>query len=148
MLTKSTEYAIRALVFIQLKNNLNQRPGVIEVSSEIDAPTAFTAKILQTLTKHELIGSMKGRGGGFFFTDRNKNLSLYQVITIMEGTSVFTRCGFGLSQCNDSKPCPLHHRYAAVRDEYLQIAKTESIQTLAAKIERGEAVLNSLGPKN
>jgi len=144
MLTKSTEYAIRALVYIQLRNNLNQRPGVFEVANEIEAPAAFTAKILQTLTKHELIGSMKGRGGGFFFTDQKKTLSLFKVISIMEGNSVFTRCGFGLSQCSDSNPCPLHHRYAAIRDGYLQIAQTETIQSLAAKIERGEAVLNTL----
>ncbi|HPR61538.1 MAG TPA: Rrf2 family transcriptional regulator [Prolixibacteraceae bacterium] len=144
MLTKSTEYAIRALVFIQLKNNLSQRPGVLEVANEIEAPAAFTAKILQTLTRHELIGSIKGRGGGFFFTNQNKTLSLYKVISIMEGNSVFTRCGFGLSQCSDSNPCPLHHRYAAIRDGYLQIAQTETIQSLAAKIERGEAVLNTL----
>ena len=147
MLTKSTEYAIRALVFIQLKNNQNQRPGVVEVASEIEAPQAFTAKILQTLTKHQLIGSMKGRGGGFFFTEREKNLTLYRVIALMEGSSVFTRCGFGLSRCSDTNPCPLHHRYAAIRDGYLQIAQTETIQTLTSKIERGEAVLNSLVDK-
>ena len=147
MLTKSTEYAIRALVFIRLKNNQNQRPGVIEVASKIEAPTAFTAKILQTLTKQELISSMKGRGGGFFFTEGEKDLTLYRVIALMEGSSVFTQCGFGLSRCSDTNPCPLHHRYAAIREGYLQIAQTETIQTLASKIEKGEDVLNSLTDK-
>lgn len=144
MLTKSTEYAIRALVFIQLMNNKSLRPGVIEVASNIQAPQAFTAKILQTLTKHQLISSMKGRGGGFFFAEDAKNLTLYRVIALIEGPSIFTRCGFGLSQCSETNPCPLHHRYAVIREGYLQIAQTETIQTLTAKIERGEAVLNSL----
>lgn len=142
MLTKSTEYAIRALVFIQLESWENRRPGVAEVAREIEAPTAFTAKILQTLTRHGLIGSMKGRGGGFFFTNKADDLSLYKVILIMEGDSVFTRCGFGLSECSHEHPCPLHHQYAKIRDGYLQIAKTETIQSLAKTIKQGKAVLN------
>ena len=68
MLVKSTEYAIRALVYIQLQNWNKKRPGVIEIAKEIEAPAAYSAKILQTLTRHKLVDSMKGRGGGFFLT--------------------------------------------------------------------------------
>lgn len=145
MLTKSTEYAIRALVFVQLKNLEQKRPGVIEIASEIEAPTAFTAKILQTVTKHGLLGSMKGRGGGFFFNESDPELSLYKVIMVMEGDSIFTRCGFGLISCKDSRPCPLHNQYAVIREGYLKIAQTETIQSLANKIVKGEAVLNTIG---
>jgi len=58
MLSKSTEYAIRALVFVQLRNSENNRPGVNEIAIEIGAPVAYSAKILQTLTKHRLLDSM------------------------------------------------------------------------------------------
>jgi Rrf2 family protein len=143
MLTKSTEYAIRALVFIQLSTWSDQRPGVNEVANEIEAPAAFTAKILQTLTRHGLIGSMKGRGGGFFFKNKDE-ITLYKVILVMEGDLVFKRCGFGLSECSHEHPCPLHDQYAEIRDGYLRIAKTETIQSLAIKVQRGEAVLNLL----
>ena len=61
MLTKSSKYAIRALVYIQLQNWNKQRPGADEIAREIEAPEAFLAKILQTLTKHKLLDSMKGR---------------------------------------------------------------------------------------
>ncbi len=71
MLSKSSEYAIRALVFIQLCNWEKKRPGVGEIAKEIEAPEAYTAKILQTLTKNKLLDSMKGRGGGFFFMKIN-----------------------------------------------------------------------------
>ncbi|MBP8790720.1 MAG: Rrf2 family transcriptional regulator, partial [Breznakibacter sp.] len=51
MLSKGTEYAIRALVYIQLQNRVDRRHGVEEIGKEIDAPVAYSAKILQTLTK-------------------------------------------------------------------------------------------------
>ena len=142
MLTKSTEYAIRALVYIQLQNWKEIRPGVAEIAREIEAPTAFTAKILHVLTSRRILESMKGRGGGFFFTDNQSDVSLYQIIMVMEGDSLFTRCGFGLKNCNDENPCPLHERYVTLRSELLDMAHSESVNSLARKISQGHAFLN------
>lgn len=144
MLSKSTEYAIRALVFVQLRNWEQKRPGVGEIAKEIEAPEAYTAKILQTLTKNKLMDSMKGRGGGFFFNDNQSNLTLYDVIHVVEGDACFHKCGFGLKQCNNDNPCPLHEQYKVVRDGFFEIVKTETILSLSEKIKQGDAVLNRL----
>jgi Rrf2 family protein len=142
MLTKSTEYAIRALVFIQLQNWKELRPGVPEIAREIEAPTAFTAKILHALASRGVVESMKGRGGGFFYADNQSDLSLYQVVMVMEGDRLFTKCGFGLKNCSDSNPCPLHDQYHGLREGLLRMAHSETIGTLAEKISSGRAVLN------
>ncbi len=142
MLSKSTEYAIRALVFIQLSNWEQQRPGVGEIAKKIEAPEAYTAKILQTLTRNKLLNSMKGRGGGFFFNENQSSLTLYTVIHAVEGDAYFHKCGFGLKQCNDDNPCPFHEKYKDLRDGFLEIVKTETIKTLSEKILHGDAVLN------
>ncbi len=144
MLSKSTEYAIRALVFVQLRNWEQKRPGVGEIAKEIEAPESYTAKILQTLTKNKLMDSMKGRGGGFFFNDNQSDLTLYDVIHVVEGDASFHKCGFGLKQCNNDNPCPLHEQYKVVRDGFFEIVKTETIKSLSEKIKLGEAVLNRL----
>lgn len=144
MLSKSTEYAIRALVYVQLQNWEQKRPGVGEIAQEIDAPLAYTAKILQTLTRNKLMGSMKGRGGGFFFNNNSSNLTLYDVIHIVEGDHCFLKCGFGLKQCNNENPCPLHDKYTIVRDGFLDIVNTETIKSLSEKILHGDAVLSRI----
>lgn len=130
------------MVFIQLQNWKNLRPGVTEIAKEIEAPAAFTAKILHTLTTRRLLQSMKGRGGGFFFPDFQSNLSLYDLIMVMEGDSLFTRCGFGLKHCNDAHPCPVHKEYAVIRDSLLKLARSESVASLAEKIRTGQASLS------
>jgi Rrf2 family protein len=144
MLSKSTEYAIRALVFVQLRNWEQKRPGVSEIAKEIEAPEAYTAKILQTLTKSKLLESLKGRGGGFFFNDNQSSLTLYDVIHVVEGDTCFHKCGFGLKQCNNDNPCPLHEKYILVRDSFYDIVKAESIKSLSEKILHGDAVLNRI----
>ncbi len=144
MLSKSTEYAIRALVFIQLENWKQKRPGVIEIAREIETPPAFTAKILQILTRHRLVQSMKGRGGGFFFTEDIQQITLYDVVHVMEGDGLFHRCGIGLKNCSNENPCPIHHDYMKVRDEINHIVRNETIYSLASKVAAGEAVLSRM----
>jgi Rrf2 family protein len=144
MLSKSSEYAIRAMVSVQLQNWENKRPGVGDVAEHIEAPVAFTAKILQALTKNKLLRSAKGRGGGFFFSDEDEDVTLFQIIRVVEGEGIFHRCGFGMKNCSDDNPCPLHDQYREVRDGYEQIVKNSTVQSLAAKIRAGEAVLNSV----
>jgi DNA-binding IscR family transcriptional regulator len=87
---------------------------------------------------------MKGRGGGFFFSDNQSNLTLYDVMHVVEGDAYFHKCGFGLKQCNNDNPCPLHEKYKAVRDGFFEIVKTETIQSLSEKIKQGDAVLNRI----
>ena len=142
MLSKATQYATRALVYIQMQNAKGRRPGFKEIAKETEAPEHFTAKILQTLTRHDMVKSAKGRGGGFFFSPEAEELKIYDVIQVMEGDSFFTHCVFGFKFCDDQYPCPLHDDFNKIWNEFKQLAKTQTIQSLARKIEEQEAVLN------
>jgi len=144
MLTKSTEYAIRALVYIVMRNFDGKRPGFKEIAEKTDSPEQFTAKILQTLTRKGLINSAKGRGGGFFFDKPEKTLPLYEVIRVLEGEVFFSKCGFGLKSCSTENPCPLHNEYMPVRDGFYKVLQNETIQSLAGRILDQKAVLTRL----
>ena len=144
MLGRTTEYAIRSLVYIYIQNMDGKRTGFKEIAKKIDAPEEFTGKVLQNLTRAGLLSSVKGRGGGFFFSDPSKPLTLYEVIEVIEGREFFTRCGFGLKSCDANNPCPMHEEYSVVRNAYFQFANKQTIQLLASKVNAKRAVLNRL----
>jgi Rrf2 family protein len=141
MLSKSAEYAIRALVYIQLQNWEGKRPGYREVAREIESPEHFTAKILQVMTRFNLIYSLKGRNGGFAFNEKDEPLILYRVIVAIDGERSFTRCSFGFKSCDGNNKCPLHDEFSKVRGDFTRLVNEETIQSLAQKIKNGEAVL-------
>ena len=141
MLGKTTEYAIRALVYVYIQNQKGKRPGYKEIAKEIDSPEQFTAKVLQNLARAKLVSSMKGRGGGFFFVDALNPLTLYEVIRVIEGEKFFSKCGFGLKLCDCETPCPLHEDYSPVRDGFYKLVKSRTIQSLADKVNDHKAVL-------
>jgi Rrf2 family protein len=141
MIGKSSEYAIRSLVYIFLQNQNGKRPGYKEIADKIGSPVQFTAKILQSLTRAELVSSMKGRGGGFFFDEPTDPLTLHEIIRVMEGEKFFTKCGFGMKRCDAGNPCPLHLEYSLIREGYYQLVTNQTIQSLASRINEHQAVL-------
>jgi Rrf2 family protein len=142
MLSKTAEYAIRALVYIQLQNWEGKRPGYRTIAREIDSPEHFTAKILQLLIRHKIIYSLKGRNGGFAFDEQAPPLQLFRVIVATDGEKTFTSCGFGFKNCDSQNKCPLHDEFAKVRGNFEEMVKSETIQALAQRVKDGKAVLS------
>jgi len=133
MFNKETEYALRSLVYIQMQNMNGRRPGIDEITREIDAPRFYTAKILYRMVKNGFLRSLKGKGGGFFFEDDKPPLTIKKVVLATEGGKIFSSCVFGLKQCDSDIQCPLHEKYAPVRGSIDDLVSSETIQTLAHK---------------
>jgi Rrf2 family protein len=144
MFNKETEYALRGLVYIKLQNLKNRIPGTSEIAKEIEAPPFYIAKILQRLVRSGFLNSIKGKGGGFFFDPVKPDLPLKKLITATEGESSFSGCGFGLSECNSDDPCPLHEKYAAVRESINRLVSEETVQSLAEKVYKRDISLNKM----
>jgi len=144
MFNKETEYALRGLVYIKLQNLKNRRPGTAEIAKEIEAPPFYTAKILQRIVRVGLLESLKGKNGGFFFNENKEDLPLAKLIIATEGDKSFSGCGFGLKHCNENNPCPLHEKYAPIRNSINKLVSEETVQSLAEKVYKRELSLNEV----
>jgi len=136
MFNKETEYALRGLVYIQIQNLSGRKPGVAEIAKEIDAPPFFTAKILQRMARQGFVESLKGKGGGFYFYKDKPDLPIKDLIVATEGGTLLYGCGFGLRHCDVNNPCPLHEKYAPIRDAINTLVSTETVQSLAKKYSK------------
>lgn len=143
MISKSCKYAIRATVFIASKAKENIKVGVKEIATEIEAPEAFTGKILQTLNKSKIVTSLKGPYGGFYCDENQLDLPIIEVVSSIDGTGVFTDCVFGLHQCSDDHPCPMHFEYSKTRDQMYTSFKNTTIRGLAENLSTGIAFLKN-----
>jgi Rrf2 family protein len=143
MFNKETEYALRGLVYIKLQNLRERRPGTAEIAREIEAPPFFTAKILQRLVRLGFLESIKGKGGGFFFDKNKQDLPLIKLVSATEGDRSFSGCGFGLKHCDENNPCPLHDKYAPLRESINKLVSEETVQSLAEKVYNEKFNLNS-----
>ncbi len=138
MFSKACEYGIRAAVYVTLQSLEGRRVGVNEISEEIDSPIAFTAKILQQLTRNNIIHSVKGPNGGFEIDPEDMNSAkLSMIVKAIDGDKIYTGCGLGLKECNAQKPCPLHDKFLDIRNNLSAMLTSTSLYELATGLEVG-----------
>ena len=148
MFSKSTEYALRAIIYLAQKSSVDHKIGITELSEAIDSPRSFTAKILQKLTKDNLlISSVTGPSGGFFLTDQSKKKSLHHVLTLLEDEGIITGCILGLKECSEKNPCPMHGEYKKIKPQLLDMLDNKTILELAKDMKDPRVVIHNIGRK-
>lgn len=145
MFSKACEYSIRATIFIATCTLKGRRTSLKEISEEIVSPLAFTAKLLQQLSHHQIVKSVKGVHGGFEI-DRSQltHLKLSDVVKVVDGDEIYTRCGLGLTSCSPTNPCPLHSHFKSIRGDLKHMLETTGIESLSRDLMNGKASLKSL----
>ena len=142
MFSKTCEYGIRAAIFIASESYQNNRVGLRDIAKRIDSPEAFTAKILQILSKNNIINSIKGVGGGFEIPKEiMSQIKLSQIVTALDGDRVFTGCGLGLNHCSEDHPCPVHDKFKLIRSELAFMLENTNLEELAMGIKAGDTFL-------
>ncbi len=144
MFSKSCEHGLRAIIYIATQSMEGHRVKIGDVATHTDSPLAFTAKIVGSLVKHELVQSLTGPQGGFLMHEHQmRQASVRQVVEAIDGNALFTRCALGLSQCNALRPCPMHHRFVGIRKEIREMLEGTTIFELATGLKDGASLLRN-----
>ena len=145
MFSKSTEYALRAIIYLAQKSSVEHKIGITELAQAIDSPKSFTAKILQKLTRSKnLINSVTGPTGGFYLTDLAKKKSLLYVLTLLEDEGIITGCILGLKECSEKNPCPMHSEYKKIKPQLLDMMDHKTIAELASEMKDPRVVIHNI----
>lgn len=144
MFSKTTEYALRATIYIAQKGTEERKIGITEISKAIDSPQSFTAKILQELKKdNRIIQSVSGPNGGFFMTEKARKMPIRTVLEAMGEYKILDKCILGLDKCSETKPCPMHSKYKVIKKQLIELFETKTIQQLADDIKGGDMFINN-----
>lgn len=137
MLSLTCRAAIKAVVFLGTRLPTGARSGLKEVAAYIGENEHTVGKLLQRLVKAGLIESVKGPRGGFFITAQQAELPVMRVVQAIDGEDVFGRCGLGLSQCSDARPCPFHEDFKPIREQFAQLCRERRVRDLYEDINGG-----------
>lgn len=104
--------------------------SVVDVSEAIDSPKHFTAKILQQLSKANLLNSQREPNGGFFLPTES-GVSLADIVRAIDGNQLLDGCILGFKECSELRPCPAHHKLQSVRDYLKGTLTSTNIEELS-----------------
>lgn len=148
MLSKKAQYSIKALV--KLAREYNSGPVLISSISESERiPKKFLETILLELKQSGILGSRKGKGGGYFLIRDPKHINLADIIRQFDGAIALIPCvTFKFYQpcphCKDELICGIRSVVKDVRDETVRLLKNI---TLVDIIHREEWLISQIYPK-
>ena len=134
MLSKKAQYAFRALTVLVEHNGEGPLP-ISAIVREYPMSTKFLETILLELRRGGILGSRKGKGGGYYLMCSPKDVSFAQVIRILDGAIAPLKCvslNF-YERCDDcdEQDCGLHRIMAEVRDSKLKVLEKRTLADLA-----------------
>jgi Rrf2 family protein len=132
MISKTAKHALRACIILA-RTPRDEYRGAMSIAEEIDAPTNYLGKLLKTLAERGVLVSQKGAGGGFQLARPPEETLLYDVVDPFDKVSQWTGCLMGNGACSPAHPCALHHRAAAIREDFLHMLKSANLAELAVK---------------
>jgi DNA-binding IscR family transcriptional regulator len=141
MLSLSCKASIKAVVFLGSKYALGERPGIKEIALFINENEHTVGKLLQKLVKGKIINSAKGPNGGFYITEAQTKQKIINIVEAIDGKDVFKQCGLGLSQCSETRPCPLHNDYKPIRELFEGMCSHNEVSTLYENLNTGLSYL-------
>ena len=141
MLSNSAKYALKAVLFLAIHSNEENRVMVKDIAQPINVPQAYIAKLLQELSKQDLISSARGINGGFYLTELNLKQPIIEVIYAIDGRHKLHSCLLSLDNCHEHFPCPLHFLANPMRSNLVASLNSKTIEDLASEITSGSTFL-------
>lgn len=119
----------------------NQRIRAKNISEATDIPEAYASKLLQELSRHDVVSSAKGPHGGFYLTDKNRDTPLFKIVSLIDGEYRLTSCVLSLQKCDDSHPCPLHEMVGKTKSDFLNSIQNTTVGQLIDDVRSGKSYL-------
>jgi Rrf2 family protein len=139
MLSNTAKYAIRAVIYVAMNGKEGEKLGIKKISADLKIPSPFLGKIMQSLAKHKILCSTKGPHGGFGLCRKAENISLMDIVEVVDGVDNFNECIVGLESCTiNDKHCPIHSKYAEIRSELKTYFEGQSIAALVHDIKESK----------
>lgn len=135
MLSNTSKYAIRALIYLELFSSPEKKLGIKHIAQKLDIPAPFLGKILQVLAKQQLLVSSKGPNGGFYLKKPALDITIMEVIEMIDGKDTFDNCVIRTTPCDDSRPCSIHHKAGPLMEALKRLYSTETIADLVSEFK-------------
>ncbi len=140
MISRKTKYGLQALIY--LAKHYKEGPILIaDLAGSERIPKKFLELILLELKNKGILESKRGKGGGYALGKSAKEITMGEVIRILEGPlapvscvsqSAYHRC----KECRDELTCGIRLVMKDVREAMAGILDNTSLADVLKKVER------------
>jgi Rrf2 family protein len=105
MISQTAEYALRAIVYLA---DQGEARTTQEIAKATLVPPSYLSKVMQSLSRAQVVRSQRGLHGGFTLAKAPDELTVWDVMEAVDPIQRIRTCPLGLKA--HVKLCPLHRR--------------------------------------
>ena len=149
MLSKKAKYALQAMIL--LAQEYDSGPVLIaDLAERGRMPGKFLELILLSLKNHGLLQSRKGRGGGYSLGRPPDQITMGEVIRIVEGPLAPLPCVSKIAyhrceECVDERTCGIRLVMKEVRDGIASILDGTTFDDVLKRVKKAEKAVQAKG---
>lgn len=145
MMSQRARYAFKALLALS-RIPVGESLQIKAVAEQENIPRSFLEHIMLDLKRHQLVGSRRGKDGGYFLLRAPSEITLGMVLRLIDGAIAPLPCLSKYAHkhcddCHDETACALRGAFGEVYRATLSVIDRFS---LAEAVERGEKAKDGL----
>lgn len=114
-LSRTADHALRAVLY--LAQHTEAPVPADAVARALGAPSNYLSKTLHLLSKAGLVEGFRGPTGGFVLTRPADELTVAEILDVVNEPEARTACLLGDRPCDDREPCSVHRHWVAIVKE-------------------------------
>jgi Rrf2 family protein len=134
-LTRRADYAIRAMLALGHHHG-DELLSARRIADEMEIPVRFLPQVMADLSRASLVDAATGRTGGYRLARSADRITLFDVVTAIEGDSRTTECVLRGGPCGRDGHCDVHDVFASGQEALLDRLRQA---TLASVVSRRRA---------
>jgi Rrf2 family protein len=127
-LTKKADYGLIALRHLA---SIQQTASAKDIADAYHLPVPLLAKVLQKLTRANILRSVSGTNGGYGLARDPNRISALEVVRAIDGPVILTHCFTEHGTCDQSDNCTVREPLRRVHEAILDLLNRFTITDLA-----------------
>ena len=140
-LTVHSDYALRVLMYLGARED--RLATIQEIAKVYAISENHLMKVVNKLAKHGFVKTLRGRGGGLRLGKPPENMTIGEVLRVVEEDFQIVECFGGSNMCRITQSCRLRHALRRALDAFL--AELDE-WTLADILSNRNSILRELRP--
>lgn len=141
-LSKRGEYGLRAMIYLADPERVDEKIQIKEIAQHEQIPVKYLEQILLSLKNVGLLQSRAGLGGGYYLGRAPDQITLGEVIRVLDGPLAPIRCAsqtaYEPCSCPDEETCGLRLVMVDVRQAIADIIDHTTLADVAARSRQAE----------
>lgn len=131
-LTTKTRYALRALIDLEL-NSKDTPIQLKDISRRQGISESYLENIFTSLRKHNILGAIKGKKGGFFIKKSPSEITILDVVNAVDEEYILVECVENPHTCPRFETCISRFAWITISNELKRTLSEISLQSLIEK---------------